>query len=144
MAVHGNRLAGVTSDGGFVVWELPETITDDVPYVTWLHRTRSPSLTSYSPSGKVLLCVLPCGGQEALHSVKWHPKQYNTVAVASENDIYVLNIIEAARYFDGEPIIQSDLLRFVQSIRVPAVSHKFPLLRSMAQLKFIAACCLRI
>ena len=31
MAVYGNRLAGVTSDGGFVVWELPETITDDVP-----------------------------------------------------------------------------------------------------------------
>jgi hypothetical protein len=31
MAVHGNRLAGVTSDGGFVVWELPEVITDDVP-----------------------------------------------------------------------------------------------------------------
>ncbi|KAH9966428.1 hypothetical protein BC827DRAFT_1175740 [Russula dissimulans] len=101
MAVHGNRLAGVTSDGGLVVWELPETITDDVP-------------------GKVLLCVLPSGGQEALHSVKWHPKQYNIVAVASENDIYVLNIIEAARYFDGEPIIQSDLLRLVQSIRVPA------------------------
>lgn len=33
MAVYGNRLAGVTSDGGFVVWELPEIITDDVPYV---------------------------------------------------------------------------------------------------------------
>ena len=33
MAVHGNRLAGVTSDGGFIVWELPDTITDDVPYV---------------------------------------------------------------------------------------------------------------
>lgn len=31
MAVYGNRLAGVTSDGGFVVWELPEHITDDVP-----------------------------------------------------------------------------------------------------------------
>jgi hypothetical protein len=31
MAVYGNRLAGVTSDGGFVVWELPELITDDVP-----------------------------------------------------------------------------------------------------------------
>jgi len=39
MAVHGNRLAGVTSDGGFVVWELPETITDDVPYVPWLYRS---------------------------------------------------------------------------------------------------------
>jgi hypothetical protein len=31
MAVFGNRLSGVTSDGGFVVWELPELITDDVP-----------------------------------------------------------------------------------------------------------------
>lgn len=31
MAVYGDRLAGVTSDGGFVVWELPEVITDDVP-----------------------------------------------------------------------------------------------------------------
>ena len=35
MAVYGNRLAGVTSDGGFVVWELPEVITDDVPYVSF-------------------------------------------------------------------------------------------------------------
>ena len=33
MAVYGNRLAGVTSDGGFVVWELPDLITDDVPSV---------------------------------------------------------------------------------------------------------------
>ncbi len=39
MAVHGNRLAGVTSDGGFVVWELPETITDDVPCVPQLYRS---------------------------------------------------------------------------------------------------------
>jgi hypothetical protein len=36
MAVYGNRLAGVTSDGGFVVWELPELITDDVPFVLTL------------------------------------------------------------------------------------------------------------
>lgn len=67
---------------------------------------------------------MPSVGQEALHSVKWHPKQYNTVAVASENDIYVLNILEAARFFDGEPINQSDLHRFVQSIRMPAVSYR--------------------
>jgi hypothetical protein len=57
--------------------------------------------------------------------VKWHPKQYNTVAVASENDIYVLNILEAANFFEGEPIMQSDLHRFVQSFRMPAVSYKF-------------------
>ena len=30
MSVHGDRLAGVTSDGGFVVWELPNVIRDDV------------------------------------------------------------------------------------------------------------------
>jgi hypothetical protein len=80
-------------------------------------------LTFYLLSGKILLCVLPSAGQEALHSVKWHSKQYNTVAVASENDIYVLNIFEAARYFEGEPIMQSELHRFVQSFRMPAVSY---------------------
>ena len=122
MAVYGNRLAGVTSDGGFIVWELPDTITDDVPYVPRPCRTGISHRSFWSHSGKILLCVLPSLGQEALHSVKWHPKQYNTVAVASENDIYVLNISEAARFFDGEPIIQSDLHRFVQSIRMPAVS----------------------
>lgn len=74
-------------------------------------------------SGKILLCILPSAGQEALHSVKWHSKQYNTVAVASENDIYVLNIVEAARYFEGEPIMQSELHRFVQSFRMSAVSY---------------------
>ena len=33
MAVYGNRLAGVTSDGGIVVWQLPGVITDDALYV---------------------------------------------------------------------------------------------------------------
>ncbi|KAI0306774.1 hypothetical protein B0F90DRAFT_1808391 [Multifurca ochricompacta] len=113
MAVYGNRLAGVTSDGGFVVWELPDLITDDVP-------------------GKILLCVLPAVGQEALHSVKWHSKQQDTVAVASESDIYVLNITEVARVFEGEPIIQSDLHRIVQSIRMPAplVAFEFDITHS--------------
>ena len=123
MAVYSNRLAGVTSDGGFVVWELPDLITDDVPYVSLAGRRRNASdLLVQRPSGKILLCILPSMGQEALHSVKWHPKQQDTVAVASENDIYVLNISEASRMFDGEPIVQSDLHRFVQSIRMPAVS----------------------
>ena len=80
-------------------------------------------MTFYWLSGKILLCILPSADQEALHSVKWHSKQYNTVAVASENDIYVLNIIEASRYFEGEPIMQSELHRFVQSFRMPAVSY---------------------
>ncbi|EKM55623.1 uncharacterized protein PHACADRAFT_256363 [Phanerochaete carnosa HHB-10118-sp] len=49
MSVHGNRLAGVTSDGGFVVWELPELIRDDVP-------------------GKIVLCVLPSTDMDPLHA----------------------------------------------------------------------------
>jgi hypothetical protein len=125
MAVNGNRLAGVTSDGGFVVWELPDLITDDVP-------------------GKILLCVLPSMGQEALHSVKWHPKQHDTVAVASENDIYVLNISEAARMFDGEPIVQSDLHRIVQSIRMPAVSFIRSCFGCHSSTSLVASRCLRV
>lgn len=34
MAVHKDRLAAVTSEGGFTVWQLPDNITDDVPYVS--------------------------------------------------------------------------------------------------------------
>jgi hypothetical protein len=45
MAVYGNRLAGVTSDGGFVVWELPDLITDDVPYVLSGYIARMAFLT---------------------------------------------------------------------------------------------------
>ena len=43
MSVHRNRLAGVTSDGGFIVWELPEVITDDVPYVVLVSISCAPS-----------------------------------------------------------------------------------------------------
>lgn len=44
MVVSGNRLAGVTSDGGFVVWELPTIIEDDVSYVV---LTIKPAMDSY-------------------------------------------------------------------------------------------------
>ncbi|KAJ7867268.1 hypothetical protein B0H13DRAFT_2559946 [Mycena leptocephala] len=76
MAVYKNRLAGVTSDGGFVLWELPEVITDDVP-------------------GQLLLCVPPVGSDsasDALHSVKWHPKEPNTLAVASQSKVYLIDL----------------------------------------------------
>ena len=52
MAVYGNRLAGVTSDGGFVVWELPEVITDDVPYVS----NRSLGFTQAEIPCPVVIC----------------------------------------------------------------------------------------
>ncbi|KAG1723886.1 hypothetical protein EDB19DRAFT_1897994 [Suillus lakei] len=94
MAVYGNRLAGVTSDGGFVVWELPEVITDDVP-------------------GRLLLCIIPSADADPLHSVKWHPKQPDTLAVASETKY-------AARTFRGEPLPQVELNRISQVFSVPS------------------------
>ncbi|RPD65999.1 hypothetical protein L226DRAFT_550158 [Lentinus tigrinus ALCF2SS1-7] len=101
MSVHGNRLAGVTSDGGFVVWELPEVITDDVP-------------------GQVMLCVYPQNDMDPLHAVKWHPQQPDLVAVASETNVYLLNIADAAHAFGGEPISQSELHRVGQIFSVPS------------------------
>ena len=93
MAVFGNRLAGVTSDGGFVVWELPEVIMDDVP-------------------GRVLLRVLPSTGPSALRSVKWHPKDPDTLALASDTHLYLVNVFEASRLY--ETVHPSDLDRISQ------------------------------
>lgn len=101
MAVYGNRLAGVTSDGGFVVWELPEVITDDVP-------------------GRLLLCVVPSADADPLHSVKWHPNQPDTLAVASETKMYLLDLADAARTFRGEPLPQVELNRIAQVFTVPS------------------------
>ncbi len=49
MAVYVNRLAGVTSDGGFVVWELPEVITDDVPCVLFFLGVDRMTFANFSP-----------------------------------------------------------------------------------------------
>ncbi|KAJ2968247.1 hypothetical protein NUW54_g13272 [Trametes sanguinea] len=91
MSVHGNRLAGVTSDGGFVVWELPPVITDDVP-----------------PMPNLFMAV------------KWHPQQPDLVAVASDTNLYLINIADAAHAFGGEPISQGELHRVGQIFSVPS------------------------
>ncbi|TFY60695.1 hypothetical protein EVJ58_g4976 [Rhodofomes roseus] len=112
MSVHGNRLAGVTSDGGFVVWELPEVITDDVP-------------------GAIMLCVEPTD-VDSLHAVKWHPQEPDLVAVASEKTVYLINIADAAHAFNGEPITQGELHRVAQTFSVtsPIVAIDFDIPRS--------------
>ncbi|KAK0210357.1 hypothetical protein DFS33DRAFT_1370841 [Desarmillaria ectypa] len=89
MAVFGNRLAGVTSDGGFVVWELPEVITDDVP-------------------GTLLLCVAPLPEAEPLQSVKWHPKDPDTLAVASDSQIYLIDLANVSG-LHGPNLTHNDL-----------------------------------
>ncbi|KAI0682341.1 hypothetical protein BC835DRAFT_1479759 [Cytidiella melzeri] len=101
MSVHGNRLAGVTSDGGLVVGELPKVIRDDV-------------------AGKIVLCVLPANDLDPLHAVKWHPREPDYVAVASETNVYLVNISDALQVFSGEPIPQPELLRVGQLFSVPS------------------------
>ncbi|KAF8078122.1 hypothetical protein FPV67DRAFT_1464268 [Lyophyllum atratum] len=110
MAVHGNRLAGVTSDGGFVVWELPEIITDDVP-------------------GQVLLCVQP-SADDGLHAVKWHPKDPDTLAVASENKVYLIDLVNTHPHHRGQPLPLSNLPHIAQVFTVssPVVSFDFDVL----------------
>ncbi|KAF9049359.1 hypothetical protein BDZ89DRAFT_1126743 [Hymenopellis radicata] len=112
MAVHGNRLAGVTTDGGFVVWELPDVITDDVP-------------------GHLLLCVAPpTSDADPLMSVKWHPKEPDTLAVASENLIYLIDLANVVGLHDGT-ISQSDLrhLGHTLTLTSPLVSFDFDVLQ---------------
>ena len=75
-------------------------------------------------SGRVMLCVYPQGDIEPLHAVKWHPQQPDLVAVASVNNVYFLNITDAALAFGGEPISQSDLSRIGQVFSVPSVRRR--------------------
>ncbi|KAL1730253.1 hypothetical protein EV714DRAFT_250474 [Schizophyllum commune] len=107
MAVYGNRLAGVTSDGGFVVWELPEMITDDVP-------------------GRLILCVAPSPMSDALHSVKWHPKEPDVLAVASERTVFLIDF-SVLPDLTGKVLPITDLNHYAQGFnpQSPVVAFDF-------------------
>ena len=70
-----------------------------------------------------MLCVFPQSDVEPLHAVKWHPQDPDVVAVASENNVYLLNIVEAHRAYGGEAVSQVDLTRVGQIYSVPSVRH---------------------
>ncbi|KAG6879599.1 hypothetical protein C0992_000879 [Termitomyces sp. T32_za158] len=110
MAVHKDRLAAVTSEGGFIVWQLPDTITDDAP-------------------GQVLLCVQP-SSDDGIHAVKWHPKDPNTLAVASENKLYVIDLATAHSQYRDEAITLQSLTHISQTFTVSSrlVSFDFDVL----------------
>lgn len=69
-----------------------------------------------------MLCVVAQESVEPLHAVKWHPQQPDLVAVASDTNVYLINIADAAHVFGGEPIGQADLHRVGQIFSVPSVS----------------------
>ncbi|KAH7107770.1 hypothetical protein BKA62DRAFT_684399 [Auriculariales sp. MPI-PUGE-AT-0066] len=107
MVVAGNRLAAVTSDGGFVIWEVPRIIEDDAP-------------------AQLLLCVAPTD-EAPLKVVKWHPTQLNTLAVGSDTEIFLVNVEDAIQEFNGRAITQNELARVgsVYSVVSPLVSFAF-------------------
>jgi hypothetical protein len=105
LKVFGKRLAGVTSDGGFVVWEMPPVIMGD-------------------ERGKLLLTVAPTFKSETLKSVQWHPEESDTVAVASDSKIYVIDIAKAFEFFGSNPVNLIDLRQVGHVIFLSSVSAR--------------------
>ncbi|KAJ4488438.1 hypothetical protein J3R30DRAFT_3792845 [Lentinula aciculospora] len=111
MAAYGNRLAGVTMDGGFVVWEFPDIITDDAP-------------------AQILLCIGPSTHQQSgLTMVKWHPKDRDTLVVASESQLCLIDLANAPA-LRGQVLTQSDLQHIGQIFPMssPLVAFDFDVL----------------
>ncbi|KAJ3840135.1 hypothetical protein F5878DRAFT_614147 [Lentinula raphanica] len=111
MAAYGNRLAGVTMDGGFVVWEFPDIITDDAP-------------------AQILLCIGPSSHQQsALTMVKWHPKDRDTLAVASDSQLCLIDLANAPA-LRGQVLTQEDLQHIGQTFPMssPLVAFDFDVL----------------
>ncbi|KAG8981882.1 hypothetical protein FRC05_000024 [Tulasnella sp. 425] len=110
MVISGTKLACVSTDGGLVVWDIPEDIEDDAASVS-----------------RIILHVPPPLDAPGFKVVKWHPKQSNLLAVASEQDIFLLNIEEAYQAFGSEGVSQDELAKVatVFSIPSPLVSITF-------------------
>lgn len=109
MVISGTKLACVSTDGGLVVWDIPEDIEDDAASVS-----------------RIILHVPPHPDVSGFKVVKWHPKQANILAVASEKEIYLLNIEEAHSAFGSEGVTQNELSRVATVFAVPSVSLLFP------------------
>lgn len=75
-------------------------------------------------SGQLLLCVPPVSSDsasDALHSVKWHPKEPDTLAIASQSKVYLIDLTNV-HSLRGQPIPQSDLPHISQAFSIPSVS----------------------
>ncbi|KZV64468.1 hypothetical protein PENSPDRAFT_588327 [Peniophora sp. CONT] len=120
VAVHGHRIAVVTQDGGLVVWEMPEIIADDVP-------------------GRIIVCVLPQTGPDALRLVKWHTHDPDTLAVASSRSVYTLHVPELDRLYSGQLVEQAELARAVPPLYPTEHSSPVEPIPKIAALEFVPA-----
>lgn len=72
--------------------------------------------------GTLILCVEPPAGDvDPLMAVKWHPKESDTLAVASENQVYLIDLANVTGLHDGH-ISQSELRHIGHSLTLSSVS----------------------
>ena len=76
-------------------------------------------------SGHILLRILQSVDADPLHSVKWHPKQADTLAVSSETKMYLFDLADAARTFRA-PQVGLDRISQVFSIPRKRISPLSP------------------
>ena len=74
-------------------------------------------------SGHLLLCVPPSGDYEPLHSVKWHPKDPEKLAVASDSRIYLIDLATTLG-FQNRPVSHAELHMLGQMFTVASVRHR--------------------
>jgi len=55
------------------------------------------------------VCVTPTPDPHALRSVKWHPRELDTLALASDTNVYMINVVEASQIY--ETVHYNDLNR---------------------------------
>lgn len=91
-----------------------------------------------SSRGQILLCIQP-SADDVLHVVKWHPRDPDMVAVASENRIYSIDIPSSYSLHRGQPIVASDLPHIAQIYTVSSVSLVTPTTLRFIEL-YLTAC----
>ena len=68
-----------------------------------------------------MLCIHPTNNpNDALRAVKWHPKEPDTLAIASDSKIYVIDLANVAALH--QPINISELHHISHVYTVPSVS----------------------
>ena len=69
-----------------------------------------------------MLCVPPTtDSRDAIRAVKWHPKDSNMLAIAAEDRIYVIDLMNTIA-LHGQPLPHSDLHHIGQLFTVDNVS----------------------
>lgn len=71
--------------------------------------------------GRILLCVPPTHDDDAIRAVKWHPKDADTLAIASDNKVFVIDLANT-QDLQGHSLPHSDLYHLGPVFNVPSVS----------------------